>query len=36
MAQANADQGGESIIESDQKTAEVLGERVANAVVRWG
>ncbi|AIO34263.1 flavodoxin family protein [Burkholderia pseudomultivorans] len=35
MAQANADQGGDAIIESDRKTAEVLGERVAIAAKRW-
>lgn len=35
MAQANADQGAEAIIESDKKTAEHLGERVAQATVRW-
>ncbi|WP_414016403.1 hypothetical protein [Burkholderia stagnalis] len=35
MTQANADQGGDTILESDRKTAEALGERVAEAVKRW-
>lgn len=35
MSQANADQGGEEIIQSDRLTAEHLGERVAQSTVRW-
>ncbi|WP_347469274.1 flavodoxin family protein [Burkholderia stagnalis] len=35
MTQANADQGGDTILESDRKTAEALGERVAEAAKRW-
>lgn len=35
MTQANADQGGDTILESDRRTAEVLGERVAMAAKRW-
>lgn len=35
MAQANADQGGDTILESDRLTAELLGERVAKAALRW-
>lgn len=34
MVQANADQGGDAIVESDRKTAEVLGKRVAIAAKR--
>ncbi|THF66429.1 flavodoxin family protein [Pseudothauera nasutitermitis] len=35
MAQANADQGAEGVRASDQRTAEYLGERVAQAAARW-
>lgn len=35
MIQANADQGGNTILESDRKTAEALRERVDEAVKRW-
>lgn len=35
MSQANADQGGDAIIESDRLTAEHLGERVAQITTRW-
>lgn len=35
MSQANADQGGEDIIQSDRLTAEHLGERVGQSTVRW-
>lgn len=34
MAQANADQGAEAMLESDLKTAAALGERVAATVLR--
>jgi NAD(P)H dehydrogenase (quinone) len=33
--QANADQGVEGIHESDFRTAEALGKRVADAAQRW-
>ncbi len=36
MAQSNADEGPDKApLESDLKTAELLGERVANCAVRW-
>ncbi|WP_230949392.1 hypothetical protein [Burkholderia stagnalis] len=35
MTQANADQGGDTILENDRKTAEALGERAAEAAKRW-
>ena len=35
MAQANADQGVEGIHESDFRTAEAFGKRVAEAALRW-
>ena len=35
MAQANADQGVEGIGQSEFRTAEALGKRVAEAVLRW-
>lgn len=35
MAQANADQGNEGIGASEFRTAEALGQRVAEAAVRW-
>lgn len=36
MAQSNADQGADAMLESDLKTAAALGERVAKAAARWG
>ncbi len=36
MAQANADQGPEAMLDSDLKTAEFLGRRVAEQAVRLG
>ena len=35
MAQANADQGGEAMLESDLKTAEALGRRIAENALRF-
>lgn len=35
MAQANADQGAEGIHESDFRTAEAFGKRVAEVTARW-
>ena len=35
MAQSNADQGPEGVTQADRKTAEHLGERVAEAAKRW-
>ena len=35
MAQADADKGIEGITQSDKETAKVLGERVAQAALRW-
>lgn len=36
MAQANGDQGAEAMLESDLKTAEALGKRVAETALRLG
>jgi multimeric flavodoxin WrbA len=36
MAQANSDQGADAMLESDLKTAEYLGKRVAEQAVRFG
>jgi hypothetical protein len=35
MAQANADQGNEGIGPSELRTAQALGQRVAEAALRW-
>jgi NAD(P)H dehydrogenase (quinone) len=35
MAQGNSDQGVEGIHESDFRTAEAFGKRVAEATARW-
>jgi multimeric flavodoxin WrbA len=35
MSQSNADQGADAMLESDLKTAEALGRRVAEAALRW-
>ena len=35
MAQANADQGADAMLESDLKTAERLGARVAETALRF-
>lgn len=35
MAQSNSDQGADAMLESDLKTAEHLGRRVAEAALRW-
>lgn len=35
MAQSNADQGADGMVESDLQTAEHLGKRVAEAALRW-